>query len=267
MDTIVYLDCCRGNTDCSYEIKKYQLQDYQLIRVTVREQLLPEKPILLGFSLRRWRLERKYFRMGERLRWELAPLLDENGGNFLVYADDVPGQRRVRELLPLPEFDGWLEPEWVRRLLPCAVHTHFIVLGDCPGIREILCELAPRMKSLLWIAPDVSDRELLEDFAEDFYQEYGLAINLRFVPAGGNYGQIRIDSGQYHEPVNVLDFTRGKYIPTFCPPEGSVWLSMASVGDRERRIRARGLKVTTLSLKKQWEILDTATKNRYNTLD
>ncbi len=263
------------------------LQDYQLIRVTIRETLPkfsegpgerrrtsgaghPFRTLLTQLRSRRSNriLEQVRAGMQSALYAELAPLLDDRGDNYIVYADNLPSES-FAGLLPLPEFDDYGRPKWIRRLLTYAVHADFIVLGDAPCLHEMLCELAPRIKTLLWIAPDLTAQEQMEDFAEDYYQEYGLAINLRFLPHDSTYGQVRIPDRQFRAPVNILDFTGGKYLPDFCPPEGSVWLDFASLTEKERRIEARRLKVCYVSLQKLWRksrpVLDTADKNRYNT--
>lgn len=251
----------------SYQIECFPVQDYQLIRLIVQE-FVKEYPqskrkkfplqILLRFVQRF--LERRQSRlranMEKKLRIELEEelrsLLDQMGDNFLFYEEELPRECWVRGILPLQEFEDYLQPKWVRKLLPFARNHHFVILGSVPCLQQLLCEMAPRMKSLLWIAPDLTYQEQLEDFAEDFYQEYGLAMTLHFLPVGGTYGQMRISDHRYSEPVNVLDFSDGRHVPVFNPPAGSVWLDMASVQEKERRIKARRLQVTYISLKKMW---------------
>lgn len=265
---------------CSYRLETVPLQDYQLIRVTIREtapglaenlgprHLIAAIPARLRNRRLGRRLQQCRVRLQPALRAELAPLLDDHGDNYIVYGDNLPGEWSSA-LLSLPEFDAYENPKWIRRLLSHAVHADFIVLGNVPCLHALLCELAPRMKTLFWVAPDLTAQEQIEDFVEDFYQEYGLAINLRFLPDGGTYAQVRIPDKQFRSPVNVLDFTGEKYLPSFCPPEGSVWLDFASLPEKERRVEARRLKATYISLRKQWRksapVLDTAAKNRYNT--
>ncbi len=290
MDTIVNI-CYQSNTvrqgalpkskskpgsDCSFEIQEFVLTDYRMVRVTIREDAAPSRRRAGGTRLpflrpiiRLWgricstvqnrRLRRRQKRERTRLREELgealAPLLEESGDNTLVYTESVPEDCWVRALLPLPEFDGYLEKKWVHGLLSCAKHAHFVVLGNASCLQELLCELSPRMKSLLWIAPDLTYGEQLEEFAEEFFQEYGLAIDLHFLPDNGTYGQIRIREERFSEPVNVLDFTGEKYIPLFDPPAGSVWLDMGAVREKELRIEVRRLKCTYFSLRKMWREL------------
>ena len=276
MDTIVNL-CYRrcdkqgvnhtDNSNCSYQIERFPVQDYQLIRLIVwepvKEHPQPKKKFFLFRSLLRLvqqflerRQSRLHANMEKKLRIELEEelnaFLDEMGDNLLCYEEGMPQECWARGILPLREFDDYLQPKWVRRLLPFARNHHFVVLGSAPCLQQLLCELAPQMKSLLWIAPDLTYQEQLEDFAEDFYQEYGLAMTLHFLPVGGTYGQMRIPDHRYSEPVNILDFSDGRHVPVFNPPEGSVWLDMASVYEKERRIKARRLRVNYISLKRIW---------------
>lgn len=252
------------NGSPAYRLDVYQMTDYQLIRILIREPVWVPDPgkcrtgrrRRFGADLRRRLWERRQKRereeLAERLREELAPALDGYGENALVYEDSVAEESWVRHLLPLPEFDGYFRREWAERLLSRAVHPHFVVLGNADCLQGLLCALAPRMKSVLWIAPDLSYQDQLEEFAEEFFLEYGLAVNLHFLPENGTYAQMRIPDDRYREPVNVLDFTEGRYIPCFAPPGGSVWLDMASVREKERRIEARRLKVCYDSLRKRW---------------
>ncbi len=238
--------------DSSFREEPVPLQDYQLIRVVLSETL-PEGgrgPLirLLGGKL----LKGYRRKVQDALRSELAPLLDEFGDNYLSYGERLPIEE-FSTLLPLPEFDAFENPKWIRRLLEYARHDDFIVLGDVPCLHAILCELAPRMRSLLWIAPDWAAHEQIEDFVEDFYQEYGLAINLQFVPQDSTYARVRIPDRPFHTPVNVLDFTRDKYLPGFELPRGSLWLDFFSHPGKEQRMESRQTTVRYLSLQKLWK--------------
>lgn len=272
-----------ARTECVYRLEAAPLEDYQVIRLTVSETfpqdarrgLCGKIPLWIRGRFSRHRLKKLREQTLGCIRGEIAPLLDEFGDNYLL-TDDRAKSAGFPAMLSLPEFDAYDGPKWIRRLLGQAVYADFVVLGDAPCLNRILCELAPRMKTLLWIAPDRAARDQTEEFAEDFYQEYGLAMDLQFLPEDGAYSRIRIPDGHYRHPVNVLDFTGEKYLPVFSPPEGSVWLDFASLTEKERRIDARRMKVRYVSLRKQWSgrsrgrtgglLLDTTGKNRYNTI-
>ncbi len=282
MDTIIYL--CRsakehlGETERPYEIKIFPIQDYRTIQAKLHESLFAPPSVqragLPWVRMRARREKRRYEELRAGFRSELASLLDERDDNYCVADKNLEG-RNWRELVPLPEFEGYLERRWVERLLPYAAYPRFVVLGTVPYLPELLCKLAPRMKSLLWLLPDHSYAKMLEDFSEDFYQEYGLAIDMRFLGINESYGQLRLGGKNCGGPLNILDFTEDQRIPIFTPEPGSVWLDMASVEEKERRIEARQLGAAYFSLKNEWKqpqktgkslyLLDTARKNRYNT--
>lgn len=278
METIIALSfrpwAREEDQKCAYEIKTMRIQDYRLIQAKLHENIAAEHPKDRKIRSRmRARSERK--RQEQRIRGfqgELAALLDEREDNFLFCAGRLPENMDVRRLIPLPVFEEYLEQRWVERLLAYGIYNHFVVLGTTPYLPRLLCMLAPRMKSVLWILPDHLHAKMLEDFVEDFYQEYGLAINLRYLSIDGSYGQLRVEGCFLKEPLNVLDFTEDRHVPAMKLPAGSIWLDMAAVEEKERRLSARMPEVTYFSLKKQWKhptkatyLLDTVPKNRYNT--
>ena len=269
MDTIIYLEyvSCNvqdGQGTCDYVLKEHLIRDYRLIKVQVRETLGKKTVRKVHWDIfsigqrLRYRMEerlqnQKRSYMGGQLRLELAQYLEERDEVFLCYDESVKADSWVRGVLPFSEFADYLQWDWVVRLLPEVYNHHFLVLGDVPCMKEVLWELAPRMKSVLWVAPDIEAEDVLEDFAEAFYQETGLAIRLQFLTPGTTYGQLVIPERFSREPVAVLDFLEGRYIPRYFPPQGSVWLNMTSETDKEHRIRARGLSCDIKSLRKQWK--------------
>lgn len=269
MDTIVYLEYVSHDVQdrhetCDYILKEHLIQDYRLIKVQVWETLgqrMVRRARWDVFSINKRLQKRRKERlkhqnrsyMSGQLRLELAEYLEERDEVFLCYDESVKADSWVRDILPFSEFADYLQWDWVVRLLPKACNHHFLVLGDVPCIKEVLWELAPRMKSVSWVAPDLVAEDLLEDFAEDFYQETGLAIRLEFLPTDITYGQLVIPDDFVKEAVTVLDFAEGKHIPHYCPPKGSLWLNMTADRDKERRIRVRGLKCEVISLRKQWK--------------
>ena len=269
MDTIIYLEyvSCNvqdGQGTCNYVLKEHLIRDYRLIKIQVRETL-GKKTVRkvhwdlfsIGKRLRYRRDERlqnqRHSYMSGQLRLELAESLEERDEVYLYYDESVKADSWVRNVLPFAEFSDYLKWDWVQRILPKAPNHHFLVLGDAPCVKEVLWMLASHMKSVLWVAPDIEAEDMLEDFAEEFYQETGLAIRLQFLPPGTTYGQLVIPENFSKEPVAVLDFTEGRHIPRYMPPRGSMWLNMSAGTDKEHRIRARGLSCEVISLRKQWK--------------
>lgn len=293
MDTIVYLSYVKkietdDGGECKYALKEHTMQDYRLIKVLIKEQFpeadevfsetksiwgkmcnkltLWSKPFVRGRSFdifalgRRLRCRRQRrlqeqtrHRMSEALKQELAICLEERDDVYLCFDDTVGRDSWIRSILPFREFDAYLERDWVYRLMEEAGHPHFVVLGDVAYSKELLWRFAPYMKSLVWIAPDRAAEEELEDFAEEFYQETGLAIRLQFLPMDTTYGQFVIPEYMVKEAVNIVDLTEGKHVPRFEPPKGSTWLCCAADSDKEHRIEARRLSCSVISLRKQWK--------------
>ncbi len=160
-----------------------------------------------------------------------------------------------RKYLPLEEFQGYAQRFWVRQVfsqgagLP-ASPPHFVILGTAPGLPEVLEAHARRMKSLRWFLLEAEWGEELSAFVEDFYTEYGLAIELRLLEDGAALKRLRLFCG---EPVIVVDFTGESYMVVPAVPEGSVWLDMFSVEEKRRRILARGKDITYFSMKEIWK--------------
>ena len=160
-----------------------------------------------------------------------------------------------RKYLPLEEFQGYAQRFWVRQVfsqgagLP-ASPPHFVILGTAPGLPEVLEAHARRMKSLRWFLLEAEWGEELSAFVEDFYTEYGLAIELRLLEDGAALKRLRLFCG---EPVIVVDFTGESYMAVPAVPEGSVWLDMFSVEEKRRRILAREKDITYFSMKEIWK--------------
>lgn len=160
-----------------------------------------------------------------------------------------------RKYLPLEEFHGYTERFWMEQVFYQGVRLsasppHFVILGTAPGLPEVLEAHARRMKSLRWVLLEAEWDEELSAFVEDFYTEYGLAIELQLLEDAAALRRLRLFLG---EPVNVVDFTGESYMAVSAAPEGSVWLDMLSVEEKRRRILARGKNITYFSMKEIWK--------------
>ena len=160
-----------------------------------------------------------------------------------------------RKYLPLEEFHGYTERFWTEQVFSQGVRLsasppHFVILGTAPGLPEVLEAHARRMKSLRWVLLEAEWDEELSAFVEDFYTEYGLAIELQLLEDAAALRRLRLFFG---EPVNVVDFTGESYMAVSAAPEGSVWLDMLSVEEKRRRILARGKNITYFSMKEIWK--------------
>ena len=150
----------------------------------------------------------------------------------------------------VPEFDAFLETQWVEHMLEYAALPHFLILGYHPAILNPLCGHAQKMKSLKWILPKRYWEEELQDFVEDFYQEYGLAVAVELLEEGISFKRAGIASRM---PVNILDFSGEAKIPSGNIEKDSIWLDMDSMEEKQRRLERRDTQVHYFSLKKEWK--------------
>lgn len=189
----------------------------------------------------------------------------------VLYGDN-PVSAIWQSLWRAEEFTGYMELSWVRQLMASAHHPHFVVLGEAPCIPELLQQSAERMKSLRWIVEDTwaeAHDEELEDFAESFYQEQGLAVTIERVWGKQGFRKLRLVC---REPSNILDFTGEDRISPGETAKGSVWLDMCSSAEKCRWITRRSTGIQYYSLREKWRqtqkksyCLDTVDKNEYNT--
>jgi len=191
---------------------------------------------------------------------ELSLYVTEQSSCWCVY------DKRVREVLlgdnPVAEmwksvwrageFTRYTELQWVEPLMPLAAKHHFIVLGEAGCIPELLQQYADRMKSLRWIIDEAyasAHSEELEEFAENFYQEQGLAVTMEQVQGKYGFQRLQLLCG---EPASILDFTGEDKVSAGWAAKGSIWLDMWSSEEKCRRITQRNGGIQYFSLREKW---------------
>lgn len=181
----------------------------------------------------------------------------ESGRSFVPAEERAYHESRGDVLLSLwqrcfeaGEFNGYCRKFWVEELLLQAKWPHFILLGTASCIFSVLEEQADRMKSLRWIVPEKDCSQELLAFVEDFYTEYGLAIDFQPLTSPVMPRRLRISCDL---PANILDFTMEPSIGIADIAEGSVWLDMQSVEEKRRRIVERASGIQYFSLKERWK--------------
>lgn len=147
------------------------------------------------------------------------------------------------------EFVDYREYKWARLLLPFAVQTHFVILGTAPCIPEVTKACARRMKSLRWILREKDCGEPVEDFIDDFYEDYGLAVELQTVTGRNGFRTLCLEAVK---PICVLDFTDEAKLFWGGLASGSIWLDFASLEAKERRLERLAPGIQYVSLKKLW---------------
>ena len=194
----------------------------------------------------------------------LAPLVDERYECSCVYADGVRKclicQEQAEGGLPrlwqqrwrIPEFDAYLQWRWVEPLLKYATLSCFVVLGVSDSAASAVLYCARHMKSLRWLVGEKDYKEELEDFVEEFYREYGLAIALQILEGERAFGRLLLETT---EPVCVLDFIGESGIALSGLARGSVWIDFRSVEEKARRFRERADGSNYFSMKEAWKRL------------
>lgn len=161
----------------------------------------------------------------------------------------------------IPEFRDYREFRWVKSLLSAAKGPGFILLGIAPCIPLLLEYCAGEMKSLCWYLKEEDCGEEVQEFAEDFYTEYGLAITLLPLSGRNAFRSLRLKSGK---PVCVLDFTEEEKIYAGELSEGSIWLDFGSVEEKKQRIQRLSPGVRYESLKSLWRRSRRESQNNTN---
>lgn len=155
-----------------------------------------------------------------------------------------------KKYFQIQEFTDYTWQLWVEEVMPEVVLPHFVILGMASCIPALIEKYADKMKSLRWIIPENDYSQELQEFMEDFYIEYGLAIMLQVVPAG----QRRLQAVCI-EPANILDFTKEARISLAKVAQGSIWLDMLSIEEKKRQIVGRSTGVGYFSLKEKWKLV------------
>lgn len=194
---------------------------------------------------------------------DIGKLTEERGECRCAYADGVrkclilsPEDEKNslaalwRQNWPFPEFDGYLEPFWVEKLLKQARIPHFVALGTAESTPAALVSCARRMKSLRWFLRESECTRQIQDFVEDFYGEYGLAAGLQTLEGERAYARLLLNTAQ---PVCVLDFSGEPYVPSGGLARGSIWIDFCSVEEKARRIQEREGGIFYFSVKESWK--------------
>ncbi len=206
----------------------------------------------------------------ELLHEAVAGVLDED----VSLAEDcqIVYERNIRSRLfalagwsqrfPAGEFCHYRDLFWAEQLLPYARHADYQIIGYAPCIPELLIKHARHIRSVCWILSEAVYTGQLQDFVEDYYEEYGLAISIHLCEPVTSLRKARITSAK---PISILDFSGEERMPCVQVMAGSVWLDMDAMEEKARRISIQNPDISYFSLRKMWKNLDTAGKSRYNT--
>lgn len=181
--------------------------------------------------------------------------VDESFAIYSVYESELAfltGEEEIagfwNRYWGMPEFREYGSPRWAAPLIKEAVGQRFILLGTAEAVPEVLKQCARRMKSLRWILPAEECGGEALDIAEEFCEEYGLAVN----PEPWKGGRVCLRFSGEEPPVCVLDFAGEGALYGGTLPEGSVWIDFCSAEEKERRFRRLAPDLCYVSLKKYW---------------
>lgn len=281
METIIYFYATREKDFHEgvqpYRIERFRKERYCLIKIGLLHTWLEEAmcaeeriPEVANLHKKKRTLFRKdTVKQESSLLQELLqiilPFVDALDESYLVYEEPVKRTGFANlwnKYCPLPEFEDYLQENWSEPLLAEAKHPSYIILGFSYCLPEFLWQKGDRMKSICWVLQGKRYTEEVRELESAFYEEFGLAIDMRMIASKEDYKKVRL---QNKLPVNVVDFSGEEKIQVVNLARGSVWLDMSSMEEKRRRIEERNTDISYFSLKKQWKQIDTISKNRYNT--
>ncbi|MBR1930948.1 MAG: hypothetical protein IJ833_05670 [Lachnospiraceae bacterium] len=155
-----------------------------------------------------------------------------------------------QQCFPYKAFDAYRELRWAKLLMAHAIRGDFLIVGYAPCIPQLLCEFARQIKSIQWTLSEAVYTESLQIFMEDYYEEYGIAINIRLYSPTDSPGKRYPESTH---PVNLLDFSGEERLSPFGLAGGSVWLDMDSKEEKGRKMELQNPQISYFSLKNQWK--------------
>lgn len=136
---------------------------------------------------------------------------------------------------------------------------HFYVLGFEAFVPEVL---NPYLKYIGKLTCYTADHgELLEEYAEALYEAEGLAADCRLCEPK-ELRRLRLKCAG---PALVLDMTGEEQVVLSACDGRIVWIDLDANQAKRRRIGGKSPETAYFSMKEEWESLDTADKNEYNT--
>lgn len=187
----------------------------------------------------------------------LCMLADNPDRRYCVYEDFLRRRLDTEEGRTLwsarwqiPEFEDYRDSGWVELLMRRAVSDHYVIVGYADCLPELLYRRSRQMRSVRWILREGQYTDEMERFVGDFYEESGLALEIRLIGAEESWTRMRPFSAV---PANILDCSGEERLSACDVAAGSVWLDMDAMDGKRRRIEARNPQITYFSMKKEWE--------------
>lgn len=147
-----------------------------------------------------------------------------------------------------PEFEAYTIPRWSLPLVKELKGPDFLLLGIGEAVPEILEFCAPRMKTLRWVLTSSDFDQEVQDYADFFCEEYGLAIRTDV----RQEERTTLRLSEEGAPVCVLDFAGKAAICGGALPGGSIWVDFCSLEEKEQRLGRISPGTSYVSMKKYW---------------
>jgi len=188
----------------------------------------------------------------ESLQTAICLLGENTYWTYTVYASNLRTKINTPcwwKYWKIPEFENYNQPLWAEKILSHGTCYGFLILGQSDCIPDMLLASAGSMRSAKWYLLQKDYTEETEAFIENFYEDYGLAIELHLLENQADWGRQRFEC---REPIKVLDFSGTEKVSVYGVPEGSVWLDMNAMDAKSRRMEVRNQGIDYFSLKKLW---------------
>lgn len=150
----------------------------------------------------------------------------------------------------IPEFENYSQSLWAEKIMPYGDYPDYLILGQSDCIPGVLVSNARKIRSAKWYLLRKDYTEAVEEFIDNFYEEYGLAIEVHLMEERQDWRRV---SFSCREPVKVLDFSGEPKVSIQGVIKGSVWLDMDAMDAKAERMEVRNQGIKYFSLKKLWQ--------------
>lgn len=156
-----------------------------------------------------------------------------------------------KEYWKVEEFTEYNAYRWVRPLLAETKPMDYVLIGRAACIPRVLDNCAKKMKSLTWLFEgDYQEGDnAIQELIEDFYDDYGLLINLQNIQRKGKAAWREDMAGR---TVCVLDFSEQDDMTALTLGENSIWIDFTSSEGKKLKLERRIIGLQYVSLKQYW---------------
>ena len=285
METICYIYQQRNITEMTLEKVHSKAGEYDLIRIALPASILTQTTahVTQGAVSRvsKIRLQHLATLLLQEQQKTGTPLQLTWDENIFPPLPDKNGAVEWFRDLPFSCFTQYRNLRFAEQLMKYGARGDYLILGHAPCIPELLCNHSRQIGSATWILPMAMCTDRIRDFAEGYYEDYGILLTLcpylpveiprridvpdHVVSCSQNVeGSPAAVPGSISVPVpcclTVLDFMGDRRLSYLGIPKDSIWLDMDASWQKEREIELQNPGIAYFSLKKAWKkglLLDT----------